>query len=316
MQSGYVVRCIEAARTYGSMCFITLTYSDKSVPLVEKVDDESGELIRANSLRRNDVRLWKKRLRVQWKRKFGESFPDFAYLICGEYGPRTNRPHYHGVLFGLSREHLDFAAKIWQDTYGFTCFKEIPLVSLSGHDNVASVARYVAKYVCKFEEFEYDLVRRGIVEKPRKLTSVGFGVPNDFDRWRDHVLALDTYDYDPKTLTGVGSSVLDAVLRRLRYTYKGFDYAIPSYLMKKLLYEKDCSGVYKASSLSRMVSSVIRSKFDADYNERLRSYLSGVSDGEIPAKIVEFTNLEKAGLQSRYDAARKDNIKVLQKSAL
>lgn len=34
---------------------------------------------------------------------------DMRYLIAGEYGPRTNRPHYHGLLMNISdREALEF----------------------------------------------------------------------------------------------------------------------------------------------------------------------------------------------------------------
>lgn len=62
--------------------FITLTYGpDKG--------NNPGELSP------DDVRLWRGRLRHY----LGH---EFRYYIIGEYGPQTGRPHYHGILFGVS----------------------------------------------------------------------------------------------------------------------------------------------------------------------------------------------------------------------
>lgn len=66
-------------------CFVTLTYNDFNLPI-----DDDGP-----SLRKRDFQLFMKRLR--W------FFPSkrIRFFACGEYGPRTNRPHYHSILFGL-----------------------------------------------------------------------------------------------------------------------------------------------------------------------------------------------------------------------
>ena len=45
------------------------------------------------SLYRRDVRLWLKRARVRYKRDKGKSLPEFTYVVCGEMGPKTCRPH-------------------------------------------------------------------------------------------------------------------------------------------------------------------------------------------------------------------------------
>lgn len=66
-------------------CFLTLTYNDFNLPL-----DDDGP-----TLRKRDLQLFMKRLRWFFSSK------RIRFFACGEYGPRTNRPHYHVILFGL-----------------------------------------------------------------------------------------------------------------------------------------------------------------------------------------------------------------------
>ena len=61
-------------------CFVTLTYDEKHLP-------------KDGSLCLEHVQLFLKRLR------FGSAFP-LRYFLCGEYGEKTSRPHYHICLFG------------------------------------------------------------------------------------------------------------------------------------------------------------------------------------------------------------------------
>ena len=67
--------------------FVTLTYRNVDLPR-----GECG----LPSLRVSDVQRFFKRLR--------KHFPDrrIRYYVAGEYGPRTHRPHYHGIIFGLT----------------------------------------------------------------------------------------------------------------------------------------------------------------------------------------------------------------------
>lgn len=71
--------------------FVTLTYNDDNLPF-----SSYG----CATLSKRDVQLWLKRLR-----KFF-SGTQIRYFLSGEYGPKTHRPHYHAILFGLTLDDL------------------------------------------------------------------------------------------------------------------------------------------------------------------------------------------------------------------
>jgi|BioPla2DNA2_1021312.scaffolds.fasta_scaffold09119_3 hypothetical protein len=297
-QSGYVVRCIEAAREYGSMCFITLTYKDSRLPAT---DDGLP------TLRREDLKNWKKEFRKKISNK------DFAWMLCGEYGPRTGRPHYHGVICGLSKDDLKIAERCWSDKYGFTVFKNVSLVSVDGHDNLGCVARYIAKYVVKLDECKPAEQVEGLVESPRVMTSVGFGFPKD-ENYSRYILALDKFDYDPFDERTIASDVIDTVIDRMCYQYNGFRYSIPRYFLKKIAYEKNYKGNLQQIAILRLVSAAVRSK-----NERIRNAeFEKISSGDDWSKnleaLDEYNRLQEVNIESRKRAGREDILKGVRKS--
>lgn len=96
----------------------------------EAQDGESSSLFRycvTPSLHRRDVRLWLKRCRVRYKREFGVPCPDFSYVVVGEYGPNTCRPHYHIAFFGLSQKDVSYFTSLWE--YGFTNVKVVNAIN-------------------------------------------------------------------------------------------------------------------------------------------------------------------------------------------
>lgn len=78
------VRLLHELETAKDAVFVTLTYSDQDLP---------GD----GSLDRGEFPRFMKRLRKLCPGR------RFKYYACGEYGGRTGRPHYHAILFGLTR---------------------------------------------------------------------------------------------------------------------------------------------------------------------------------------------------------------------
>lgn len=281
-QNEYVIRTVEESRKKGNPWFITLTYNESNVPFVIDeydgelledsdyfVDKESGDIIEnLRELNSEDIKLWKKRVKMRIERKFKKKL-DFSYLICGEYGPATHRPHYHGILLGLTDEEVHMFEQDWNQHYGFSCFKKINITE------VDRVAAYVAKYIVKMPSLEYDKVAEGAVKKPHKITSIGYGMPTKkrFDALRRDVLGSLVSELDVDTLRGINPLILDKEIKKIthkkKYKLNGREYKLPAYYWQRLTYVKDTlTGKVRSSKLSDMVSKASQSKIQREFVEK------------------------------------------------
>jgi hypothetical protein len=126
----WAMRCMHEAKMHKNNCFVTLTYAD-------------GFLPPHNSLHYPDFQKFLKRHRFH--------HGTLRYYMCGEYGDRTQRPHYHACLFGVDypdKVHYKtingnrlYTSKIldkkWK--HGFAVIGDLTF------DSAAYVARYVMK---------------------------------------------------------------------------------------------------------------------------------------------------------------------------
>lgn len=135
-------------------------------------DSSFSEVYYTPSLRREDVRLWFKRCRVEYQRAFNEDL-NFRYAFFGEYGEQTHRPHYHGIVYNLTPKQVEFLKNDWLKRYGFVSFVFVPAFNTDGSPARVKVANYVSKYICKDEL--YWPIKYGLVERPRRCCSRGFG---------------------------------------------------------------------------------------------------------------------------------------------
>lgn len=126
------LRCEKEASLYDRNCFITLTYAPEFLP-------PNGSLSKAHAQK------FMKRLRY----KFGEGI---RFLLCGEYGERNLRPHYHACLL-----NFDFDDKVQTRVtdLGHKVYTSASLAKLwrFGIHEVGSfsfeTAGYVARYITK-----------------------------------------------------------------------------------------------------------------------------------------------------------------------
>lgn len=119
--SGWSFRLLQEDKVADSSIFLTLTYDVSNVPLTK-----NGFMV----LCKRDVQLFFKRLR----RAHPAGHRPIRYYAVGEYGGRTNRPHYHVILFNAKPELIQEAWNLGQIHYG----------TVGG----ASVG-YTLKYMCK-----------------------------------------------------------------------------------------------------------------------------------------------------------------------
>ena len=120
----WAMRLIFESFSWDDAAFVTLTYDDEHVPF-----SQSGRL----TLVKEDLQKFIKRLRFQ----LSEEGRRMMYYAVGEYGSHTFRPHYHAIVFGLSRSDLELVQKEWM--YGFVRVDEMNLATCN----------YVAGYVQK-----------------------------------------------------------------------------------------------------------------------------------------------------------------------
>ena len=73
------MRCWHESQMHEENCFVTLTYADPELPSYENLDHR-------------DFQLFIKRFRTKYQ--------NVKFFMCGEYGDKTHRPHYHVLLFG------------------------------------------------------------------------------------------------------------------------------------------------------------------------------------------------------------------------
>lgn len=120
------------ASLYDANCFLTLTYKDEYLP-------------GGNSLCYRDFQRFMRRLRNEFRGT------RIRFYMCGEYGERLSRPHFHACVF-----NLEFTDKvIFSDSERGKLFTSPTLSRLwpYGHATIGELtfesAAYVARYVTK-----------------------------------------------------------------------------------------------------------------------------------------------------------------------
>lgn len=164
----WAVRCVHEASLYTDNCFVTLTYNDDFLP-----EDRS--------LHYRHFQLFMKRLR----KRHGDGV---RFYMCGEYGEKQGRPHYHACLFNFRFSDM----RLWQERNGVKLYRSAELERLwpFGFCSVGEVtfesAAYVARYIMKkvtgdAAESHYTFCRclhRGDIDPPRGIYADVFKARN------------------------------------------------------------------------------------------------------------------------------------------
>lgn len=238
-------RLIMESQYHDSTYFVTLTYDDEHIPVVEQLDEETGEYTINSSLNKRDVQLFIKSLRKR--------FPDdrIRYYVAGEYGPSTKRAHYHAIIFGL---HLVDLQPFGRSETGNQYFISQTLSDIwsRGFVSVEPANEYTIRYVCAYvttkigarcnQEYE----ERGLVP-PFAMMSLkpGLGCQYLLDHWTE-ILDADVVVFGDEN----GSHVF----RPPRYWYKKVDeYGLmyPEDIEKYKVHNKKKACDIKEGALSR-----------------------------------------------------------------
>lgn len=175
---GWTFRISEHARHSKEAWFITLTYDQENIPLL---DYETGELVRGmdknrsdmcESLDASDLRRFLTSVKKAQVRAYKEVMentlspsevvqkPELKYFAVSEYGGKLGRPHYHIIIFNLwsdlARE--DRLLKIWKKG-------KVETEALN-----PALIHYATGYL-----FEKNKYLKGRQQKPKMWVSKGLG---------------------------------------------------------------------------------------------------------------------------------------------
>lgn len=98
---------------------------------------------------KRDCQLWMKSLREYY------DGIRIRFYLCSEYGPKTLRPHYHCILFGIDRGDIGDCVLVGQNELGQNYYKSEILKKIWKNGNVLvsdvsyQTMAYVARYVNK-----------------------------------------------------------------------------------------------------------------------------------------------------------------------
>lgn len=148
-------RCMLEAQQYEHNYFITLTYDDEH--LVDNVrwtvSRQSGELGYCAELIKDDFTKFKKRLLEAVFEATGHR--GIRFFMCGEYGSKNGRPHFHALLFNCPLPDIKFHSRTNLKGFKYSYFTSDILNKCwnKGHTMIGELcwesAAYVARYVTK-----------------------------------------------------------------------------------------------------------------------------------------------------------------------
>lgn len=154
-QNGWRMRLLAEYKKHPNSVFITLTFDDNNLKRFTYAPNRA-------------VRLFLDRAR----KALGKQVRHF---IIGEYGSKTGRFHYHGILFNVDLDNM-ILSKLWK--YGFVYI---------GYCNDKTIS-YIIKYLVK------DSVSPGAKKVPRLIVSKGIG-SNLADELKNEPIKRDCKPY-------------------------------------------------------------------------------------------------------------------------
>ena len=197
-------RSVAEASMHSENWFITLTYDDEHLPPSELTySRHSFEFGAWHPLVYEDFQAFKKRF-LERLRYLG--IEDVRFLMCGEYGPKNGRPHFHAIFYNCPLPDLK---KVKDVTVGGKSFvyltseivekswgKGFITIGEVNWETSAYVSRYVMKKFSSLDEYDYQKLcfSNGWEPLPPEMRQAsrrpGLAKPY-FDEKKDEIYRLD-----------------------------------------------------------------------------------------------------------------------------
>lgn len=168
----------------------------------------------------------------------------------------TLRPHYHGLIFGISlKDFKRYALADWEQKFGFyTCYNINIATDKNERDkHLNNTIRYVSKYCVKGDMFENPFVLSGEVYPNFHLISKGIG-RKYIDEFKKHLIHEDHSKFNPQNIAYFAENSTVKIGK--------YKYPLPRYF-KTLLYGEK-------TLLSLKIANYVRQKHDDVYLSQFR----------------------------------------------
>lgn len=194
-------RCMLELQYHKESWFVTLTYDDLHVPhaFYDEIDKETGEITPMFNLTlvKKDISDFMKRLRTNYERFLGKE-NHLRFFACGEYGGKTQRPHYHLIIFGLELPEGDLKPVSHRGTYDLFSSKFISKAWDKGFNTVGAVSwdtcAYTARYILKKQKGDasviYDML--GIEPEFTLMSRMPGIAKRYYDEHKEEIYKFDT----------------------------------------------------------------------------------------------------------------------------
>lgn len=148
----WATRCYLEAKQYEHNYFITLTYNPENLPTNPYLYDEETGSIHQDTPTLNPQHLTKFMKDLRRYYEYHREHTGIKFFACGEYGEKTQRPHYHLILFNLPVDDLKYYKTNFSDKRFYTSAtlekiwgKGFVVIGEVSYESAAYTARYILK---------------------------------------------------------------------------------------------------------------------------------------------------------------------------
>lgn len=161
-KNAWAFRMYWEAKNAKTCYFITLTYKPECMP---KAGGGLGREAKIGTLKKKDLHTFlasMKRIQYRWFEEQGLEQPDYRlkYYAVGEYGSKTQRPHYHIIFFNLRPEMIDRIENVWK----------------KGHHHVGTGEKASMQYTAKYLIDKDERYLNQPIDKPFSCMSKNIGI--------------------------------------------------------------------------------------------------------------------------------------------
>lgn len=256
---------LEALNHKNETIFATFTYDDKH--MVKTAKWKENKFDQGGTLVKRDATLLIKRLR----KYLGKNHKKIKYILCGEYGEKYFRPHYHAIFYGINP--LEISDEEWRMIWKKGNVQIKPVTSIN---QIAYVVGYINKKITDTTSKEHYTKNGRVAPFQRQSQKIGL-------------------EWSKKNEIGW--------VKAFKTCLNGKETSIPRYFIKKV-FEKEGRKIKLENTITKVDIDEFKMTIHTHKSNNYKVFIN--PDGEMSAQILEQEKLQQ--LTSMIDFARRNGI--------